>query len=304
MKKIAILLMLILLKHTSLQACDICGCNNGGSFMGILPQSHMQLLGIRYGNKSFDSHLSSEYLKTTENFQSLELIGRFYPVKRLQLLTFVPYSQNSQQRHFDDFSTKKEGIGDVSLFVHYNLINTFIDTLRTAKFDHNLLLGTGIKAPLGDYKYDRYNLSEVANSNFQLGTGSWDFPISVIYTLKKASSGLNLNLSHKINGINSLKYKFANQTQVNLMAFRSIAFPTTSMMLSVGINSEFKQQDKFEGVRNEFTGGWYANVAAGLDYYVGKYGLGLNAQLPVWQNLSGGELKLKESFYFSIFRMF
>lgn len=84
--------MLIFIDASQLQACDLCGCANGGSFFGILPQSHRQFVGLRYRYSSYESHLNSVNLRTKEVFQSTELWGRFYPLKRMQVIAFLPFN--------------------------------------------------------------------------------------------------------------------------------------------------------------------------------------------------------------------
>ncbi|UBM60431.1 hypothetical protein LAG90_07210 [Marinilongibacter aquaticus] len=285
-------------------ACDICGCNNGGSFFGILPQSHMQFMGIRYKQQSYDSHISSKLLKTREDFHTVELWGRLYPMKKTQVLFFAPVHQNQQERLADGFVSKKTGLGDLSVLVHYNLINTFTDTVKVRKINHSLLLGFGVKAPTGQFRYDQYEALEVANANFQLGTGSWDIPINAIYTLKWRQSGLNLNAMYKLNGTNGQEYKFANQWRTSVLAFKSIYWGNVNIMPNLGLFGEWKKQDVQYGKRNENTGGGYLAANGGVNVYFGKYALNLAAQVPLSQNLSGGELQIRNGFNVNLSRMF
>ncbi len=302
MKKIIV--FILLLTGSSSYACDICGCNNGGTFFGILPQSHRQFAGLRYRYTSFDSHLSSKVLATAETFKTTEIWTRLYPVKNLQVLAFLPYHQNVQSRPSDEFSASLEGIGDATVLAHYNLLNTFGDTVKIRKVNHSLLVGAGVKAPLGKYQYDPYDLSQVANANFQIGSGSWDMPLNAIYTLTRKGAGLNINVLYKVNGTNSNNYKFANQLKISLLAFKSIYLGNTNLMTSLGVSGDYKRPDLKEGERNLFTGGYTVMASGGIDYYVGKLALSLNAQLPIIQDLSGGELRVNETLGFGISRMF
>ncbi|WP_304232231.1 hypothetical protein [Jiulongibacter sediminis] len=304
MKKISILVLILFASFES-HACDICGCVNGGSFFGILPQGHMQFAGIRYRQNSFDSHIGSTLLEAQEIFRTTELWARLYPLPKVQLMAFLPYQQNEQNRFYDDFKARLEGVGDAQVLLHYNLLNTFVDTTRLhQQWNHQLMAGFGVKAPLGDYQYDQYDVAEVANANFQLGTGSWDVPLNLIYTLKKHDNGLNINLMYNINGTNANGYHFANQTLLSLLAFRSEYIGNANLVISTGTNSEIKGQDLVNGERNEFTGGWYINGVAGVDLYWKKFGLSVNGQLPIVQNLSNQELKLNQGFTVSLSRTF
>jgi hypothetical protein len=303
MKKIIVLLLM--LTASEIMACDICGCVNGGAFFGILPQGHRQFAGIRYRQNSFNSHIGSQMLEATETFRTTELWTRLYPLPKVQLMAFLPYQQNRQLRKFDNFEGNLEGLGDARVLIHYNVLNTFTDTTRMhSKWNHQLMAGFGVKAPTGKYKFDQYAISEVANANFQLGTGSWDMPLNVIYTLKKHETGLNVNLTYNINGTNPNGYHFANQTLLSLLAFRSIYVGNANLVISAGTNSEIKGKDQVYGEPNRFTGGWYINGAVGVDVYWNKFAFGVNGQLPVVQHLSNQELKLNKGFGFSLSTMF
>lgn len=285
-------------------ACDICGCGNGGSFFGVLPQSHVRFLGMRYKVKNFDSHLNSKNFKAAENFQSAELWGRLYPFKKTQLLFFAPYNWNEQYTIESQKTVRTQGFGDISSLVHYNVVNTFTDTTKLREWNHNLLAGGGIKLPTGRYEYDPTDISEVANPNFQLGTGSWDVPLNVIYTLTHKSSGLNVNLNYKINTTNAAGYRFANRSNVSTMLFHNFSFSQSTVMLLGGVYGEHGRMDLDNGERNEFTGGGFVAGSGGIEVYLPKISFGVNGQIPIAQNLSNGELRLRNAFNVHLTRMF
>ncbi|MCY7351019.1 MAG: hypothetical protein LH606_10160 [Cytophagaceae bacterium] len=174
------LLLFFALSPLSSLACDICGCGAGSSFLGIMPQTGRSFLGLRYRVKSYDSHLNSQRLQTREVYQSAELWARWYPARRWQILAFLPVNANRQET--TDGTHTRKGLGDAILMAHYNLVNTALDTVAR-KVDHNLLIGGGVKLPTGQFRYEADG-SEVANPNFQLGTGSTDALFNIIYTLR------------------------------------------------------------------------------------------------------------------------
>ncbi|NBA85348.1 hypothetical protein GVN16_06220 [Emticicia sp. CRIBPO] len=302
MKKILFLLMLLGLTSPEVSACDICGCGNGGSFFGILPQSHLRFGGVRYRTKNFDSHLNSEFLRTKENFQTAELWTRFYPLKRTQLMVFVPYSVNAQTIMRTSETIRIHGLGDMSALMHYSILNTFYDT-TAHQLDQIWLLGGGIKLPTGKYKFDE-NGSEVANANFQLGSGSTDFMINSIYTLRKSSYGINMDVTYKINTTNRNDYRFANRLNGSLSFFYTRYFGSLTLMPNAGFYAEHAGYDQKNGTDNTFTGGTMATGNIGMETYYKKFSAGFVYQLPVYQNLSDGDLKLKNSFSVHITRLF
>lgn len=289
MKKI--LFWVLMIGYLPASACDMCGCANSGSFFGILPQSNMRFVGVRYRLKDFDSHLNSQVLKTKEHYQTTELWGRFYPFMKTQLLVFLPYNSNKQTT-LSGRTARIEGLGDASMIMHYNVFNTFWDS-TIHQVNQNLLIGGGLKLPTGKYRYEDTG-EEGANANFQLGTGSVDFVLNAIYTLRYHSWGINADASHKLNTRNSNGYKFANRTNGSLMAFYAAKFGRFTMMPNVGTMVEYSGQDIKNGVKNRFTGGWLMMANMGIELYYKRYSAGFIFQKPIVQNLVNKESRINQ----------
>jgi hypothetical protein len=287
MKKL--LLLIILTATTSAFACDICGCANGGAFFGIMPQSHQQFLGMRYRLRTFDSHLNSERFRSVERFQTAEFWGRFYPVKRVQLLAFVPFSVNEQTVLLNNETKRIQGLGDISITAQYNVLNTFFDSTAHI-FDHTLNLGIGTKLATGKYQYDENVDDAVENPNFQLGTGSTDLLLSTISTTRYKKMGLNTEVNYRVTSKNSQGYRFANRFSAATTFFRTVSIKSISLLPNVGISFEHAKQDVRNGTRNEFTGGSLVNIVTGTELFAKYFTAGVSVQLPVFQNVAGGDL--------------
>lgn len=283
-------IFIIIINQTNTLACEVCGCGNGGSFFGILPQSHKGFIGLRYSYKSYDSHLSSVNLKAREDFWKTELWARAYPFKKVQVLTFVPYLINQQTIQKTGKELHLNGLGDVTALANYNIINTVNDTVNH-RFNHNLLVGGGVKLPTGKYKYDLLSETEVANANFQLGTGIIDFLLNLVYTIRHKDWGLNYDFSYKINTQNSDNYTFGNRLNTNLalLYFQKINSDFT-VIPNVGISFENAELDIKNKIRNTQTGGYSTFGSVGVESYYKNVSFGINYQKPIMQDLSGGEL--------------
>jgi hypothetical protein len=121
MKNLIFITLIFYTINTS--ACDVCGCGNGSSFFGILPPSHFRFGGLRYQTKTFDSHFTSNLLRTEENFQAIEPWLRLYPIKKTQLILMGSLQSNTQTMVASGDQKKLSGIGDVSALAHYNIVN-------------------------------------------------------------------------------------------------------------------------------------------------------------------------------------
>ncbi|NIJ55363.1 transporter [Dyadobacter arcticus] len=287
-----IILILFLALTPKTQACDICGCANSGSYFGLLPQSNKSLFGVRYQRLDFVTHSSSTVLRTEEHFNVSELYARFFPIKRVQVMAFLPYRVDRQVTSAD--VKKQHGFGDATILANYNVLNTLMDTKSESAFTHTLMIGGGVKLPTGKFKFDENNTLQVANANFQLGTGSVDAIVNVFYTINKDQWGLATNVSRKFNTTNSQDYRFGNQSFGSVDLYRSFTIGNISLTPSVGIYGEKSQHGIQKGEILKETGGTILNGAAGITLFANRWTLGVNAQKPLAQKSASGHVIAKE----------
>ena len=285
--KIKYLLSCILLLLSSASfACDACGCSNSGAYFGLMPQSNKSLIGVRYQNLNFVTHPDSHVLRTEESFNITEVYARFFPVKRVQVMAFLPY--RFAQQITTSETKNQNGISDATVLINYNVINTFMDKESSSQFSHTLLVGGGIKLPTGKFKYDENKLTEVANENFQSGTGSTDFILNAFYTINRDQWGLSMNVSRKFNTTNADHYRFGNQLYGTIDLYRSFKIGNFTLTPNVGIYGEKSDLGTRAGKKVLETGGTMVNGVAGLTLFANRWTLGVSAQKPISQNLSAG----------------
>lgn len=273
-------------------ACDICGCANSGSYFGLMPQSHKSVIGLRYQRVHFVTHADSKVLRTEEHFNVGEVYARLFPIKRVQVMAFVPYRIDKQVTSAD--VKRQNGLGDITVLANYNILNTFMDKETSGNFNHTLMIGGGIKLPTGNFKFDENNTLEVANANFQLGTGSTDFIVNAFYTINKDQWGLATNVSRKFNTVNSQGYRFGNQVFGTVELYRSFTIGKISLTPSAGVYGEHADHGKQHGQVLDITGGRLLNGTAGVTFFSNKWTVGINAQKPVAQKSASGHVIAKE----------
>jgi hypothetical protein len=294
--KRSIILLVWILSLTSTQntwACDICGCGVGSYYFGVMPQYHKHFMGLRYRSMSFESHLNSQLLRTKEYFHTTELWGRFYPTSKLQIIGFVPYSFNNQT-DINNQSKKMQGLNDLVLMANYNILNaSAIQDTIVRKFKHSLWIGGGVKLPTGKYNYEEQDAGQVANPNFQLGTGSVDVLVNMFYNLRYKNWGFNQDIAYKINTNNAKNYRFGNKISGNSNFFyiKKIS-KQLSLMPYAGIYFEQSALDTRNNEKIKETGGYLLASNAGMDiYWKQKLNIGVNYQIPLSQNLGNGEIR-------------
>jgi hypothetical protein len=271
-------------------ACDVCGCSIGGNYFGILPQFHKHFVGFRYSEQSFHSaHSRTAAQKgvydSNEHFQTLDLIGRFYPVRRIQMLVLAPYHHFN--RVDNGVETNSGGLGDISLMASYILLDSG-DSLQH-RWKHTLTFGGGVKLPTGRSNI-KDNEGEVLLENMQPGSGSTDFMLSAAYTLRRGDWGLSSDVLGRLNTTNKNGYHFGNRISGSAKVFYLKNYRKMTLLPNVGLFADLSDAS-YEGNSKVIgTGGVIALSTLGLDLYFGKYSIGYTYQIPVYQHLGKGQI--------------
>lgn len=283
-------------------ACDVCG-SGGGYYAGYMPQFTKNFVGARYRYTYFQSHYNHTDAKSPivhDEFRTVEVWGRYYITKRWQAMAFVPYSFNL--RTYADEKENMNGLSDLILTSSYNVLNTQFDTLLR-KVDHSIWLGGGVKAPTGKFALP-VRTTQLTNPNFQLGTGTWDFLLTAQYTIRYKRVGLNADAAYKINTTNADAYHFGNRWSGNISAFTVQRFKQFAFMAMGGAYAEHSKSNYSHGDLVYDTGGNFVNATAGFDVYYKKIAVGVQAQTPLYQDLSNGKLTAKSRFTVQINYLF
>lgn len=281
----------LLASVSSAMACDVCGCSIGGNYFGILPQFHKHFVGMRWSAQSYRAAHSLSAARagafdSDEYFQTYDLIGRFYPWRRLQMLALLPY--HNFERVDNGALTHNQGLGDLSLMGNYILLDSG-DSLRH-KWRHTLTIGGGVKLPTGKYGTTDSE-GEPLHENLQPGSGTVDFMVSATYTLRKGLWGLSTDVLGRLNTANRNDYTFGNRVSGSAKVFYVKNFSKMTLLPNVGLFADVAEASIDNGYQAEGTGGFIALSTFGLDIYFGKISLGYTFQLPVVQDLGGGKIQ-------------
>lgn len=275
-------------------ACDVCGCSLGGSYFGILPQFNKNFVGLRWSQAKFNAHMNhhSEYLGeefSNDTYSKVELWGRFYVSKKIQVFAFVPYAYNDMNG--TEQVLKASGLADVTLLSNIMLFNTGED--KKKKFKHTLVAGGGIKLPTGSH--DLEDQGKLVNPNFQLGTGSTDFLLSTVYTLRYQKVGLNSELGYKINTRNSNDYLFGNQFHASGQFFYWQNVKAFKFLPNTGLYYETADHHKAGNIVQSNTGGSALLFTSGLETYYNNFSIGVNYKYPLAQEFNSDDISTIKS---------
>lgn len=289
--KFALSCILLVCSITTANACDVCGGSSGSQSLGLLPQMYRHFAGIQYQYNSFSSVQkplsdAKPLVHANQEYQTIRLWGRYCIGSRWQLFGFLPYRSNAYTSAANNITTN--GIGDASVLLNY----TIVQSSDTAVVQHRLQGGVGIKAPTAKYT----GVSELERAglpNTQAGTGAWDIPLNLNYTIRFASMGVNADVMYNITTPNRDSYKYGNKLTTQLTAFYWLQKNGVAILPQLGLNNEYGLHD-YDNYKkkwlNEQTGGYILSAKAGVQLYYKKLGIQLMYSKPVSQYYGGGNI--------------
>ena len=292
MKKIFIAVILIIAVNSS-YACNICGCGGGNTYMGLMPNFKNHFFGLRYNYASFHTQLLNDPTQFSNNYyNSVEVWGGINISQKFRVMGFVPYYINKQVD--DDGIMSKNGLGDITLIAQYQFFHSFSLLPNHKSMEQQLWLGGGIKAPTGSFKQNPNDTTTtVADINAQLGTGSTDFILNGLYSIRVGSYGLNLSANYKFNTLNSDHYQYGNKFTANAIAYYRFNNKRNTITPNAGLGYETVKGNRLNGTEVQFTGSHVTTGLVGLEFNFSSVGIGLNAQIPIQQSFAEGQTTMK-----------
>ncbi len=293
MKKLLISITFITLLVQS-NACDICGCGVGGYYIGILPEFHKHVFGLRYRFSSLKTHIgaggATTYLTSAERYNTAELWGAWTIGKKFRVMATIPYAFN--ERSNQGSVRTKQGIGDISVTGYYRLLNRKSVVFSKKLLVQSLWIGGGIKLATGKYiAADKQSTSQNTNL-FQLGTASYDFMVQAMYDLRLQDAGLNVAASYKMNTSNRYDYNYGNKLSTTAQLYYKWRLKNKfTIAPSLGMAYENAKMDIDNQILVDISGGKLLLGTAGLETTFKKVAVGASWQLPVSQNLANGFVK-------------
>lgn len=294
MKKYILTLVIIAALPLFGRACDICGCGVGNNYIGILPDFHKHIFGLRYRYNSLFTHVgvggATTYLTSTEKYNTIEAWGGWNITNKFRVLASVPYSFN--ERINQGTSKSKDGLGDITVSGYYQLLNNRHTVANSKLLVQSLWLGGGIKLPTGKYNpADKESINQTTNL-FQLGTGSTDFMLGAMYDIRLQDAGVNVNANYKINTPNKYDYLYGNKLNINTQAYYKFNIKQKlTIAPNAGIQYETARIDTDNKFDVSISGGNLLLGTVGLEANVKKMAIGGNWQTPLSQNLANGVVK-------------
>lgn len=275
-------------------ACTLCGCSASNQYLGILPQSHNNFIGLQYQNRYFtsadmDGRATDPEAISKQYYNTVQLWGR-YSIGSVQLFAFVPYVYNIHKE--ESGVDKINGLGDITLLANVRILG---NKCTGRAWTHQLQAGAGVKLPTGLYKRDEI-LYDEGLPNMQAGTHSFDFVADANYTLTHNNTGLNFDVSCTLATPNSDHYKFGNRLSAGLLAFYGFKQKRGSLIPQAGFRYDLAGSDYDDysaRIKNDMSGGHQLYASVMLQFFYRKLGFQAGYHQPITQHYADGLVKNK-----------
>ncbi|MDX6191102.1 transporter [Flavobacterium sp. Fl-318] len=266
--------------------CDACGCSASGGSMGFSSMLNNNFVGVRYFKQSYTSRdgIFNNSPWIDENFNTVQAWARIPITQKIQISALVPY--HFHERELTSGTESIAGLGDITVMGLYSVYETKKDSTL---FTHKINLGAGVKMPTGKFA-EANNLGSI-NQSFQLGTGSWDYLLVSEYVIKKNNLGLNTMLNYVFKTENSKNYQYGDQFNYASTLFYLFNLEAFQLVPQLGLAGEVYQTNKQHGLDLPDTAGDILFGKFGIEVGRDKFSLGINAMLPINQNLSSGKME-------------
>jgi hypothetical protein len=270
-------------------ACDWCGCSSGSNGIGVLPGIKKSFVSLRTSasySKAFSEHGNSEDVQkphSQEQTLTTELWGRWNIKNRVQLFAFLPYTINTRSE--PTITETFHGLGDAMILTNVVLFNT-ADSIGK-KVKHHIMAGGGIKLPTG--KFGKQSADGLLIPNMQTGSGTVDFLVNAIYTIRIRNWGVQTDAAYRFNLENKkYSYHFGNKANVGLRTYYWAMVNKTMLMPYAGFTGEHAAPDTRFDMIKQRTGGYALQSNVGMQVFVGKFGMGGSWSAPLASNYAKG----------------
>ena len=289
----------------SATACDVCGCTASNQFMGILPAYRYNFAGIQFLSSNFSATSESLYAGrpatlSCENYQTLQVWGRYNLGHNYQVFVFVPYQYNTHSEGGSRIATWS-GIGDISAMVSRKLWSR--DNCSNSQV---WVAGIGIKAPTGQHK-GIMETDKLGLPNMQPGSGATDILLSTYYNQKINNWSVTADAGYTFTTSSNDQYKYGNRLNTSLLAARVMTLGKFTLQPLAGGRLEYSLHDYDNYSRkwlNESSGGYMLFAVAGIQAYYKKAGARITYQAPLSQKYSEGNVAANYKFETGIFYLF
>ncbi|MBR9920573.1 MAG: hypothetical protein GYB31_07010 [Bacteroidetes bacterium] len=281
-------LILMLTTVPLLHACDVCGCVSSGASSGLLEYSRSNYARVQYQLVRFLQERPGDNISQDKQTQ-IQITTAFFLTEKIRASLYLPYQVNLRKRDSETLYDT-HGIGDPSLFLGW-VENIQLGENTSLSLEPSL--GAGI--PLGRHAEVMPDFDEIPVA-FYPGRGVWSFKalqrINVNYKNLSWSSFAQLGLFQ----VADWGYESGNQWALGSFLRYVHKGEKVNWMPYFGGQWEIIRPDYYQNEAVHGTGGHSLVSSIGFDCNINRLLMGFALQLPVQQQIAGGEIRRKPGF--------
>ncbi len=285
---------------------ELNACERHGMFLGINPIERTNNFGLMFrsqmykGSSHTHDHSHSHDTDTETNsgivreyYSMLDLNARFYPLRDLEVMINLPYSDNKS--YLDGkLNEQGSGIADPSLLFRYTIWSTNTSDSTGKMLRQRLQAGLGTKAPVGNFKPEAH---DAYNPHILPGTGAWDGIASLNYSIRKNMNMAAASYTFRYSTENSLGYQFAPRSTAEISYFRQIRKSSKVIMMpELGVSYDQAGIDLYEDTYAENTGFDVVFIKPAFNYINKNTAINLAWYQPLMSEFKGDQPDVKGRF--------
>jgi hypothetical protein len=271
-------------------SCDVCGTAVSIPGSDALPGIYSNYLGLHGSFRRFETRhiplLNEPSWLSQESFSSMELHGRYSPIRRLQFIANIPIHHIDKTEQ--GIREQIAGIGDISIRTNFLLVDK-VD--EQAKKVVNLFGGVTVKLPTG--KYDLGPTTLYYPENIRPGTGTFDFSFHLDFILRHSTWGLVMNQAYSLRGSQSNFYQFGDIFQQTVTGFYFHETSKHQLMIELGLQNLWmnKDWDRIASINNPYSGGVSIAPLIRPSYFYQEWIFNAALSMPIYQNLADNNVR-------------
>jgi len=278
----------VLTWSTSLTACDVCGSGGGNIGIGLLTDYRSNLVRFSYANTRFNSVPEHGNL-VSDKFVQYSLAFRYSlgKTKRFRLALQCPFAVNT--RNVEGKSLIEKGLSDIKLTTSYVVLNNLP---IGSKSNIYLETGAGFNLPTG--KYDEQLHDKDLPENFNVGKGNLGYIFQMNSILSIQKFGFVFSNNFQLNTATKSGYRFGNQFNSQLTAFKEVAIKNVKWIPNVGLGFDNTTSDNYSNKKEvPGTGGNGFFLSTSFNFKTEQWLAGFTYALPLVEQYAQGEVHAK-----------
>jgi hypothetical protein len=270
----------------------------------LLPFENDGIMHEPEGNGLYVTKTKQDY----ETYQTIEARGNITLNNKWNITAVLPYEFNKV--YYEKYLDLPKPTRDTTLFVQgwgdLTLATEYIHLIYNKKSRHTIRPGLAFTLPTGQalVKSTGEN-QEFFDPIIQPGKGAISFTPRFNYQWFLKNQGINTGFSYQWSTEGAQNYELGNSFNFFTLYYYQLNLKEKALIIpNMGFYFEMSNQDTYQGVAQELTGGSVGFAQFGLDLNFTKTTFSAVLQAPIYQSLNGNQIQNQNRINIGVIRNF